>query len=104
MNTFPQNRPHFLHRTFNRFLPNTQVRSLAIIVLISFLLIYSLSGLLLPVFVSIGLAYLLEGIVQKAQRFNMPRLAAVWLVFSLFSRRTHFFAVYFNSDYFSAND
>lgn len=84
MNTFSQNRPYFLHRTFNRFLPNTQVRSLATIVLVSFLLIYSLSSLLLPVFVSIGLAYLLEGIVQKAQSFNMPRLAAVWLVFSLF--------------------
>lgn len=82
MNTL--HRPYFLHRTFNRFLPNTQARSLATIVLVSFLLIYSLSSLLLPVFVSIGLAYLLEGIVQKAQRFNMPRLVAVWLVFSFF--------------------
>ena len=75
---------NFINRTLKRLLPNTQAASLAIIVIVSFVLIYSLSNLLLPVFVSIGVAYLLEGIVQKAQRFNIPRIAAVSLVFSLF--------------------
>jgi len=85
MNTQSQvSPPHFLRRTFKRVLPNTQAVSLAAIVIVSFVLIYSLSDLLLPVFVSIGVAYLLEGIVQKAQSFNMPRIAAVSLVFSLF--------------------
>lgn len=74
----------FISRTVKRFLPNSQAVSLAIILLVSFVLIYSLSDLLMPVFVSIGIAYLLEGIVHKAERFNMPRIAAVSLVFSLF--------------------
>ncbi len=75
---------NFINRTLKRALPNTQAASLVIIVLVSFVLIYSLSDLLMPVFVSIGIAYLLEGIVRKAERLNMPRFAAVMLVFSLF--------------------
>ena len=38
----------------------------------------------MPVFASIVLAYLLEGLVSKAEKINMPRLAAVYLVFSVF--------------------
>jgi len=75
---------HFVSRMVKRFLPNPQAVSLAIILLVSFLLISSLSHLLMPVFVSIGIAYLLEGIVRKAERLNMPRFPAVTLVFSLF--------------------
>ncbi|MFA6164299.1 MAG: AI-2E family transporter, partial [Methylobacter sp.] len=45
---------------------------------------YSLSDLLMPVFVSIVLAYLLEGLISKAESMRMPRLPAVYLVFSVF--------------------
>jgi len=38
----------------------------------------------MPVFVSIVLAYLLEGMVGKAESVNVPRLPAVYLVFSVF--------------------
>ncbi|MFZ2312081.1 MAG: AI-2E family transporter, partial [Methylobacter sp.] len=48
------------------------------------MLIYSLSDLLMPVFVSIVLAYLLEGLINKAESMRMPRLPAVYLVFSVF--------------------
>ncbi|TRW94742.1 AI-2E family transporter [Candidatus Methylobacter oryzae] len=75
---------HFLRDTFKCFLPNPQVVALAIILTVSFVLIYSLSDLLMPAFVSIVLAYLLEGLVNKAENMNMPRLAAVYLVFSVF--------------------
>ena len=75
---------YFTRRAIKRFLPNTQATSLAIIVLVSFVLIYSLSDLLLPVFVSIGIAYLLEGVVRQIEHYNMPRFSAVILVFSLF--------------------
>ena len=74
----------FINRAFKRFLPDSQVASLAVILLVSFVFIYSLADLLMPVFVSIGIAYLLEGIVRKAERHNMPRLPAVTLVFTLF--------------------
>lgn len=67
-----------------RFLPNEQVGSLAIILFVSFGLIYFLADLLMPVFASIVLAYLLEGLVGKAERLGMPRLLAVCLVFSGF--------------------
>jgi putative permease len=75
---------NFINRVISRVLPNTQAVSLAIILLTSFLLIYSLSNLLMPVFVSIGTAYLLEGIVNKTESFNVSRFPAVLLVFSLF--------------------
>lgn len=74
----------FFRDFFKRFLPNSQAVALAIILIVSFVLIYSLSGLLMPVFVSIVLAYLLEGVVSKAESMKIPRLPAVYLVFSVF--------------------
>ena len=74
----------FFRDSFKRFLPNAQAVALAVILIVSFLLIYSLSGLLMPVFASIVLAYLLEGLVSKAESMHMPRLPAVYLVFSGF--------------------
>jgi putative permease len=74
----------FFSDSFKRFLPNSQAVSLAIILIVSFVLIYSLSNLLMPVFASIVLAYLLEGLVGKAENRGMRRLPAVYLVFSGF--------------------
>ncbi len=74
----------FLRDAFKCFLPNPQAVALAIILIVSFVLIYSLSDLLMPVFVSTVLAYLLEGLVSKAESMRMPRLPAVYLVFSVF--------------------
>ncbi|MDO9268823.1 MAG: AI-2E family transporter [Methylobacter sp.] len=83
----PQAQPinrRFLRDSLKRFLPNPQAVALAIILIVSFVLIYSLSDLLMPVFVSIVLAYLLEGLVSKAESMKMPRLPAIYLVFSVF--------------------
>ncbi len=74
----------FLKASFKRFLPNAQAVSLAIILIVSFVLIYSLSDLLMPVFASIVLAYLLEGLVGKLTGIGLPRVLAVFLVFSGF--------------------
>ena len=70
----------FLKERFNRFLPNAQAFSLAVILLVSFVLIYSLSDLLKPVYISIVLAYFLEGVVAKVEILHVPRLAAVSIV------------------------
>lgn len=67
-----------------RMLPNAQAVSLAVILVVSFVLIYSLSSILMPVFASIVIAYLLEGLVAKTVSFNIPRLPAVCLIFSMF--------------------
>ncbi len=47
-------------------------------------MIYSLLGLLMPVFVAVVLAYLLEGLVAKLEMRGVARLIAVHLVFFAF--------------------
>ncbi len=74
----------FFKNALKRSLPNAQAVSLAVILIASFALIYYLSALLMPVFTAIVIAYLLDGLVDKAERQGLPRLVAVWLVFSGF--------------------
>ena len=74
----------FVRDFFQRILPNSQVVSLATILLVGSLLIYGLAGILTPVFASIVLAYLLEGLVAKAEYRHVPRLVAVYVVFFAF--------------------
>jgi len=74
----------FIRDFFRRFLPNSQAVVLAVFLIVGTLLIYSLSGLLMPVIASVILAYLLEGLVQKSESKKIPRLPAVYLVFSGF--------------------
>ncbi|MBL1263753.1 AI-2E family transporter [Methylomicrobium sp. RS1] len=82
-------------RTFvNRILPNAQAVSLALILIVISVLIYSLSGLLMPVFASVVLAYLLEGIVAKAEAAGLPRWTSVYLVFSIFMAGVVFLCFY----------
>ncbi len=73
-----------LKERFNRILPDSQALSLAIILLVSFGLIYFLSDLLKPVYVSVVLAYFLEELVARIEHRRVPRLAAVCVVFSIF--------------------
>lgn len=74
----------FFSEPIKRFLPNSQAVSLAIILIVNFVMIYSLSSILMPVFASIVFAYLLEGLVSKTENLGMPRLPAVYIVFSGF--------------------
>ncbi|MDD2723871.1 MAG: AI-2E family transporter [Methylovulum sp.] len=74
----------FLKATLRHVLPNNQAVSLAILLIVIFLMIYFLSDLLMPVFASIVIAYLLEGLAGNAEKRGLPRLLAVYLVFSVF--------------------
>jgi len=74
----------FVRDFFHRFLPNSQVVSLAVSLVMGSILVYSLSDSLMPVFASIVIAYLLDGLVTKVQNPWMPRLATVYLVFFAF--------------------
>jgi putative permease len=74
----------FVSTRFRRFLPNSQAITLALILICGSLLIFLLKNFLMPVFASIVLAYLLNGLVEKAGRKNIPHLVAVYLVFSGF--------------------
>lgn len=75
---------YFVSSQFRRFLPNSQAITLALSLILGSLLIYSLADLLMPVFASIVLAYLLNGLVEKAEKKHIPRLIAVYSVFSGF--------------------
>lgn len=73
----------FISDCIRRVLPNSQAIALALILIVGFLLIVNLSDVLMPVFVSVVLAYLLQGIVKKMEG-RVPRLVAVYVVFSGF--------------------
>lgn len=74
----------FLTTSLRHVLPNNQAVSLAFLLVVIFLMIYFLSDLLMPVFASIVIAYLLEGLVAGTEKLGTPRLIAVYLVFSAF--------------------
>lgn len=73
----------FIRDFFRRILPNSQAIALALILLVGSVLIMTLSNILMPVFASVILAYLLQGLVAKLEK-KLPRLASVYLVFSGF--------------------
>ena len=68
----------------NRYLADPQLIILGLLLLFGFILIYMLGNLLTPVFASIIIAYLLEGMVARLQNFRVPRMASVIIVFLLF--------------------
>jgi putative permease len=74
----------FFTNLVKRFLPNSQAGALALILLIGFLSIYYLSDILMPVLVAVVIAYLMEGIIIKAENCKIPRFIAVTLVFCVF--------------------
>jgi putative permease len=82
--SFASSQLNFVQKRLRYFLPNSQAATLAINLTVGFLLVYALSNLLMPVFASIVLAYLLNGLVEKAERRQMPHWAAVYMVFSTF--------------------
>lgn len=68
----------------NRRFTDPQVLTLAFLLLLGFALIFIMGDMLTPVFISIVIAYLLEGMVSWLQRYRMPRMAAVLLVYIVF--------------------
>lgn len=73
----------FLKDSIKRILPNSQAVALALILIFGYFLITWLSDVLMPVFIAIVLAYLLEGMVRKLEK-KLKRLPAVLIVFTGF--------------------
>lgn len=67
-----------------RHFSDPQMIMLAVLLSIGFVLIFTLGDMLTPVFISIIIAYLLEGGVAVLERFRTPRLVAVLVVYILF--------------------
>ncbi len=68
----------------DRYFSDPQVLVLGLILGLGFLIVYLLGSMLAPVLVGLIIAYLLEGMVSRLERFRIPRLIAVIAVFSLF--------------------
>ncbi|SHJ82265.1 putative permease [Desulfatibacillum alkenivorans DSM 16219] len=68
----------------DRYLSDPQMVVLVLMLVTGLLSILYLGEMLMPVFVSIVIAYLLDGLVVRLQQFKIPRLACVIIVFVLF--------------------
>ncbi len=68
----------------DRHFSDPQILILSFLLIIGFIVIFMLGGMLIPVFASLVIAYLLDGIVGRLAFFKIPRFAAVLIVFLLF--------------------
>ena len=68
----------------DRYLSDPQMVVLVLMLVTGLLSILFLGEMLMPVFASIVIAYLLDGLVSRMQRFKIPRLACVIIVFTIF--------------------
>ena len=66
---------------YNRYLTNPQAIFLIYLLLISSVVLFLAGNTLMPLFVAITIAYLLEGLVKKVSRLSISRHLSVWLVF-----------------------
>jgi putative permease len=69
---------------FRRSFSDPQVVILGLVLILFFAVVVGLGAWLAPMFASIVIAYLLEAVVNRLQRFGMPRMVAVVIVFLLF--------------------
>ncbi len=70
----------FYHRNFS----DPQAAFLAMLIVVGFTVVILTGSMLMPVFASIVIAYLLDDVVEVLVRFRAPRTRAVWLVFVVF--------------------
>jgi putative permease len=74
----------FVRELLKRYFSDPQVIILVLLLLAGAIFILMLGNMLLPVFVAIIIAYLLDGVVCWLQRFGLPRNTSVVIVFTLF--------------------
>jgi putative permease len=65
----------------NRYFSDPQLVILGFLLLLGFGLVFWLGEMLVPVFIAVIIAYLLDGVVGWMQRHHLPRLVAVGVVF-----------------------
>ncbi|NLV24123.1 MAG: AI-2E family transporter [Deltaproteobacteria bacterium] len=69
---------------YRRIIADRQLMTLLLLLLICLVSLLLFGDMLVPLFASLVIAYLLEGPVQGVQRLGLPRLAAILLVFGFF--------------------
>ena len=73
-----------LREWIDRYFSDPQFVILSFLIVAGFVIIFWLGDMLIPVFASIVIAYLLDGMVTALQRWRTPRLVSVMVVFLLF--------------------
>lgn len=68
----------------DRHFSDPQILILSFLLLVGFVIIGILGGMLIPVFASLVIAYLLDGMVNRLSFFKIPRMASLIIVFLLF--------------------
>ncbi|MGC9323486.1 MAG: AI-2E family transporter [Desulfomonilia bacterium] len=74
----------YVRKWVRRYFSDPQVLILVFLLILGFALVFILGDMLLPVFVAVIIAYLLDGIVDWLEAFHLPRNASVIIVFLLF--------------------
>lgn len=74
----------FFQDWVGRVFPNSQAISLAVLLVLGFFLVIYLSDILMPVFASGVIAYLLEGLVSFSESKGFPRRLSVLVVYIAF--------------------
>ena len=75
---------HVLRRWLKQYFSDPQLMILIFLLLGGFLLIFVFGKMLMPVFISIVIALLLDSLIEWLKRFHLRRKAGVYLVFMLF--------------------
>jgi putative permease len=83
---------NFIKDWLNKHFSDPQMVILGVILVLGFIFFFFLGRMLAPMLASIVIAYLLDGMVKSLERFNIPRIAAVIVVF-LFFLATLFFII-----------
>lgn len=74
----------WLRKWIRRIFPTPQAIALTLLLAFGFLAVVTLADMLMPVFAALVIAYLLEGLVAILERWKIPRLIAVSVVFTAF--------------------
>ena len=74
----------FIREWIDRHFSDPQILILSFLLVIGFIVIFMLGGMLIPVFASLVIAYLLDGIIGRLAFLKIPRIASVLIVFIFF--------------------
>lgn len=69
---------------YRNYFSDPQAAILSVLIVVGFSIIILMGDMLLPVFASIVIAYLLDDVVAQLVRHKVPRLLAVWLAYMIF--------------------
>lgn len=73
-----------LAKFYRQYLSDPQAALLGLLILAGFSIVILMGNMLLPVFAGVVIAYLMDDLVSKLERYHWPRIYAVWLTYALF--------------------